>query len=108
MDVESVRDWALIIAGMLWGVVTIGVVAVLLVLLYGSVRGLRMTRTALSEQGRPALDQVHSQLLAIRDRTSALPRAIPMIEGQARPTLALTGPRPPARRRRRRFFFLRR
>lgn len=106
MDVQSVRDWVLIIAGILWGLVTLVVAVVLFTLIYISGRSLGAARSLVGEQGRPVLERLHAQLTTIRDRTSLLPGNVPVLTAEARPARARPGLRLPFRRRRRRLFIL--
>lgn len=101
MDLPTVRDWVLIIAGVLWAVVTLAIAAVCGVLWFLTRKYLRKGDDLLTAQVRPRLDQVHSRLAAVRDRTSRLPGNAPIPEAAARPLRSGSGLSLPWRRRKR-------
>lgn len=107
MDIETVRDWVVIVAGIIWMLLTLVLAAVFGALTFGSAKGLRLADRLLTEKGRPALDKVHTQLVAVRDRTSRLPPNEPLPEAEARPARSGGGLRLPLPgRRKRRLPFL--
>jgi hypothetical protein len=103
MDVESVRDWVLIVAGILWGLMTLVAAAIMLALVLLTSRGLGAARGLVRQNARSALGRVHVQLTGVRDRTSNLPGNTPIIEGEARTAPSRPMFRLPFRKRRRRW-----
>jgi hypothetical protein len=102
MDVESVRDWLVIIAGILWILLTL-VVAVFFAALWWLTRmGLNASDKAVNEKVRPALEKVHARAAVLQDRTSRLPGNVPTPEGEARLVPRRRRLALPFRRRRRR------
>ena len=85
MDVESVRDWVLIVCGILWGIVTLAVAVVFFVLQMYTRKGFRAVDRLVADKLRPALDSAHGRLGAVRDTTARLPGNPPVIEAEARP-----------------------
>jgi hypothetical protein len=106
MDVESVRDWVLIYAAILWGLVTLVVLILIAGLLIGTQQGLSAARKLRPETVRPRLAHLQAYLNTLRDKTSLLPGNQPVIEGQARPAAPRLPFRLPFRKKRRRFGIL--
>jgi hypothetical protein len=107
MDVESVRDWVLIYAAILWGLITLLVAVIVAGLLYATQKGLGAARKLRPDTIQPMLQQAQGSLNLIRDRTSLLPGNQPVIEGEARPaTPRLPFRLPFGRKKKRRFGIL--
>ncbi len=86
MDVQTVRDVVVMVAGIVWLLVALALTVVFGIAWWLSRRGLRAVNRAFPERIRPALAAVHAQLAAVRDRTSRLPGNVPVPEAIARPT----------------------
>jgi len=104
MDVESVRDWVLIFAGILWGLLTLvaAVLAAGVLMLTG--KGFGAARKLRPETIQPLLQRVQSNLNMARDKTSLLPGNQPVIEGEARTVTPRFPLRLPFRRKKKRRF----
>lgn len=102
MSIETVRDWVLIFAGILWGLVTLVVFVILTALWWYTRKGMRAGHELLGTKARAFLDRLHGQLAAVRDRTSRLPGNVPLPESEARPARG-GGLSLPWRKKKRRF-----
>jgi hypothetical protein len=85
MDVQTVRDVVVVVAGIVWLVVALALAVVFGVAWWLSRRAFRAADEAFPERIRPALAAAHAQLAALRDRTSRLPGNMPVPEGLAEP-----------------------
>jgi hypothetical protein len=105
VDLAAWRDISLVIIGVLYTLITLVVGVIFFVVWRYSRGGFRALDRLLTQKVRPALDQVELQLLALRERTAALPGNAALGAGQGPPRrrrgglLALL----PFRRKRRRF-----
>jgi hypothetical protein len=90
--IETVRDWVVIAAAILWALLTLVLAVVLALAAWYARKGMRAASRALTTGVRPQLAAVHARLADLRDRTARLPGNVPLPEGTARPV--------PARRRR--------
>ena len=108
MDLAAWRDISLIVIGVLYCLVTLVVGAILFFVWRYSRGGFSALDRLLTQKVRPALDQVELQLLAIRERTAALPGNASLGAGQGPPQRRRGGLMAllPFRRKRRRFPFL--
>jgi hypothetical protein len=104
MDVESVRDWVLIFAGILWGLLTLVAAAVAAGVLMITGKGFGAARKLRPEKVQPLLQRAQANLNVIRDKTSLLPGNQPVIEGEARPVTPRLPLRLPFRRKKKRRF----
>lgn len=84
--IETIRDWVVIYAGVLWMLVTLVVAAIFGGLWIGSSMGLGAANKAITEKVRPALDKTHARVAALRDRTSRLPGNTPLPDAAATPS----------------------
>lgn len=106
MDLSAWADVSLIIIGVLYTIVTIVVGVVFFFIWRYSRGGFAALDRLLNQTVRPALDRIEQQLLAVRERSAALPGSPALGAGQGPPR---RGPGLLARlpfRRRRRFPFL--
>lgn len=101
--IETIRDWVVIYAGVLWMLVTIVVAAIFGGLWIGSSMGLGAVNKAITEKVRPALDAGHTRLAALRDQTSRLPGNTPLPDATVAPSKGRRKFSVPFRRKRRRF-----
>lgn len=111
MDLAGWRDLALVIIGIVYGLVTLIGLAIAFALWFFSRKGFGALDRVLDKKVRPALDKVEQQLLMVRDRTASLPgsAAIGAIEEgdqQRGGLLALTRSLPFRRKKKRRIPFL--
>jgi hypothetical protein len=102
--VESIRDWLVIYAGILWLLLTLVWVAIFGALWWLTRMALKAARTGVSDKVRPALEKVHTQAAVLQDKTSQLPGNTPTPEGEVVSVgSALSRLRPSSRKKRRRF-----
>lgn len=85
---ETIRDWVVIVAGLISALWTLVLAAIFAGLWYISRKGFKLADKATKEKVRPALTRVHATLAAVRDRTARLPGNTPLPEGAARPAVA--------------------
>lgn len=104
MDVQSVRDWVLIVAGILWGLLTLVVAVIAGGVLYFTRKGFKATRKLRPNTVQPLLQRVQTNLNMARDKTSLLPGNQPVIEGEARTVIPRLPLRLPFRRKKKRRF----
>jgi hypothetical protein len=108
MDLAAWRDVALIIIGIIYGLVTIVVGAIAFVVwLYGR-KGFGALENVLTTKVRPALDAAEQQLIAVRARSAALPGNLSLGAGEApaKKSGGLSLPVPFRRKKKRRIPFL--
>ena len=105
MDVEGLRDWVLIIAGILWMLVTLVVAAIFFFLQLFTRRGFRALDRLFGKKLRPLLATAHTQVTAVRNITSRFPGNTPLPPGETGPARSRGGLALPFRRRRRRLPF---
>src|SRR6266508_1600467 len=98
MDVQWLRDWVRIVAGILWLIVTLVVAVVFFFLWIFTSTGFHALGRLFSEKLRPALSTAHTQIAVARDMTSRLPGNTPLPEGEVRPRRARRGLPIPFRR----------
>jgi hypothetical protein len=102
MDIGQVRDWVLIVTGIIWAILFLAILLVTLVIYYLLHKYLRIGRDFLHVRAREFLDQVEDKAEIVRQRTAMLPRynapVPPEVPERARRSL---GFRLPFRRRRR-------
>lgn len=110
MTVDTVRDWVLIFAGLLWGTLTVLVLAAVAGLLFAALKGFSLSDRLLLDRLHATLEQAHVKAMALRDLTSRMPGNTPLPEGQVKPARAqgplAALPLPWRRKRRRRLPFL--
>ncbi|MBI2760758.1 MAG: hypothetical protein HYX51_04960 [Chloroflexi bacterium] len=97
---ESIRDWLVIYAGILWLLLTLVWVAIFAALWWLTRLALKAAGRGVSEKVRPALEKAHTQAAVLQDKTSRLPGNIPTPEGEV---VRAGGLRLPSRKKRRRF-----
>jgi hypothetical protein len=101
MDVQTVRDVVVVVAGIVWLVVALALAVVFGGAWWLSRRAFRAANEAFPERVRPALAAAHAQLAALRDRTARLPGNVPLPEASTQQPVRPRRPRWPFRRRRR-------
>lgn len=103
MSLESIRDWVVIIAGILWLILTLVIAAIFAALWWATRKGLGSLDKLITDKARPALARVHAHAALLQDKTSRLPGNTPTPEGEIvdRPARG-RGLRLPFRRKRRR------
>jgi hypothetical protein len=109
MDLAAWRDIALIIIGILYGLVTLVVGAVAFFIWLYSRKGFGALEDLLNKKVRPALDAAERQLMLVRDRSAALPGNLSLGAGELPPPRkggGLSLPVPFRRKKKRRLPFL--
>lgn len=104
MDVESVRDWVLIYAGILWGLLTLVAALVAAGALYATGKAFGAASKLRPDTIQPRLQRAQAYLNVMRDKTSLLPGNQPVIEGEARTVTPRFPLRLPFRRKKKRRF----
>jgi hypothetical protein len=101
MDIGQIRDWVLIVAGILWTIVFLIVLIITLVVYYFTHKYLGVARDFLHIRVREFLGEVQDRAELVRQQTAALPRygapVAPRVTERAQRPLSL---RLPFRRRR--------
>jgi hypothetical protein len=101
--VEAARDWVVLAAGIVWGLVTFGVMAVFAALWWLTRKYFGKANQLIEKKVRPMLERVHTQAAVIQDRTSRLPGNVPTPEAESRAVVrSRSRPRLPWPRRKRR------
>lgn len=100
---ESLRDWAVIYAGILWMFGTLVITVIAGAVWWGTRYGFGFLNGRAIELLRQVLAQAHGRLAAIQDQSSRLPGNTPTIEVEARDKgSSLRLPSLPFRRKKRR------
>ena len=84
--IATLRDWVMIIAIIITWIMTLVAIALFGGLWFFTRKYLgKLNKSVFPKKVRPALERVHTQLVAVRDRTSRLPGNTPLPEGEATP-----------------------
>ncbi len=87
--IASLRDWVMIIAIIITWLMTIIAIALFGALWWFTRKYLgKLNKSVIPKKARPALERVHAQIAALRDRTARLPGNTPLAEGEGTPTPA--------------------